>query len=170
MRNMIALRKLFQVFGRGTLKFLNPANRKVLAYLRCYRDEQILCVANLSRFAQPVDLELPDMEGMTPVEMLGYVQFPRIERQPYRLTLSPYAFFWLELHGQAESVANVETEMSIMVVDSWRSCWRGLGEIVWRPSSYRSICPGSAGLARRRGASKRRALWTGPVFPAPKLF
>jgi maltose alpha-D-glucosyltransferase/alpha-amylase len=127
MRNMIALRKLFQVFGRGTLKFLNPANRKVLAYLRCYRDEQILCVANLSRFAQPVDLELPELEGMTPVEMLGYVQFPRIERQPYRLTLGPYGFLWLEVHGQAESVTNAETQSSPIVADSWEILLEGAG-------------------------------------------
>ena len=102
MRNMIALRKLFQVFGRGTMEFLNPPNRKVLAYLRRYEDQQILCVANLSRFAQPVDLELAELTGMTPVEMLGYVQFPKIEKQPYRLTLAPYGVLWLELHGQPE--------------------------------------------------------------------
>ena len=76
MRNMIALRKLFRVFGRGTIEFLNPANRKVLAYLRTYEGEQVLCVANLSRFAQPVDLDLSKLEGMIPVEMLGYVEFP----------------------------------------------------------------------------------------------
>src|SRR5262252_8839594 len=102
MRNMIALRKLFQVFGRGTMEFLNPANRKVLAYLRRYDNQQILCVANLSRFAQPVDLELAELAGMTPVEMLGYVQFPTIDKQPYRLTLGPYDVLWLELHGQPE--------------------------------------------------------------------
>ncbi len=102
MRNMIALRKLFRVFGRGTLEFLQPANRKILAYLRRYDGEQILCVANLSRFAQPVDLDLAALEGMIPVEMLGYVEFPRITKQPYRLTLAPYGFLWLELHESAE--------------------------------------------------------------------
>ena len=108
MRNMIALRKLFRVFGRGTLEFLQPSNRKILAYLRKYSAEQVLCVANLSRFAQPVDLELPALEGMIPVEMLGYVEFPRITRQPYRLTLGPYGFLWLELH-EAPKPALVET-------------------------------------------------------------
>lgn len=117
-RNMIALRKLFQVFGRGTLEFLNPENRKVLAYIRHYDPtsrsredtatgaarnvtspgtETILCVANLSRFAQPVSLNLSEFSGMTPVEMLGYVPFPAITDQPYPLTLAPYTFFWLEL-------------------------------------------------------------------------
>ena len=97
MRNMIALRKLFQVFGRGTLKFLPAANRKVLAYVRQNGNEQVLCLANLSRFAQPVQLDLSEFEGMTPVEMLGYVEFPVITKQPYPLTIGPYGFIWLEI-------------------------------------------------------------------------
>src|ERR1019366_7118201 len=104
MRNMIALRKLFRVFGRGTLDFLDPENRKVLAYIRKYQGEQVLCVANLSRFSQPVELDLSRLAGMTPVEMLGYTEFPRIGREPYRLTLSPYDFYWFELQGQLEPV------------------------------------------------------------------
>jgi len=101
-RNMIALRKLFQVFGRGTLTFLNPANRKVLAYLRNLdrgdgSSETVLCVANLSRFAQPASLDLSGYAGMEPVEMLGYVPFPTITDAPYALALAPYSFLWLEL-------------------------------------------------------------------------
>ncbi len=102
-RNMIALRKLFRVFGRGTLEFLDPANRKILAYIRRLKDEgdgqseTVLCVANLSRFAQPVSLDLAQFDGMVPVEMLGYVPFPPIDRTPYAITLAPYSFFWLEL-------------------------------------------------------------------------
>jgi maltose alpha-D-glucosyltransferase/alpha-amylase len=99
MRNMIALRKLFRVFGRGTLEFLSPANRKILAYIRCYEGDQVLCVANLSRFSQPVELDLAHLTGMTPVEMLGYTEFPRIGPEPYRLALGPYGFFWFELQG-----------------------------------------------------------------------
>ena len=101
-RNMIALRKLFQVFGRGTLTFLNPSNRKILAYLRDLdrgdgTHETILCVANLSRFAQPVSLDLSAFRGMEPVEMLGYVSFPTITDEPYSLSIAPYSFIWLEL-------------------------------------------------------------------------
>ena len=99
MRNMIGLRKLFQVFGRGTLEFLAPENRKVLAYLRKFASDQILCVANLSRFSQPVELDLSALAGMRPVEMLGFTEFPTIGKAPYRLTLGPYAFFWFELQG-----------------------------------------------------------------------
>ncbi|MGD0890510.1 MAG: maltose alpha-D-glucosyltransferase [Terracidiphilus sp.] len=101
-RNMIALRKLFQVFGRGTLRFLNPENRKILAYLRDLdrgdgSHETVLCVANLSRFAQPVSLDLAEYAGFEPVEMLGYVPFPTITEAPYALSLAPYSFLWLEI-------------------------------------------------------------------------
>jgi maltose alpha-D-glucosyltransferase / alpha-amylase len=101
-RNMIALRKLFQVFGRGSLRFLNPENRKILAYLRDLdrgdgSHETVLCVANLSRFAQPVSLDLAEYKGSEPVEMLGYVPFPTITEAPYALSLAPYSFLWLEL-------------------------------------------------------------------------
>jgi len=106
-RNMIALRKLFQVFGRGTLHFLKPANRRILAYLRDLdrgdgSHETVLCVANLSRFAQPVSLDLADHQGAEPVEMLGYVPFPTITEAPYVLTLAPYSFLWLELQPPRE--------------------------------------------------------------------
>src|SRR6185437_14985130 len=96
MRNMIALRKLFKVFGRGTLRFLEPSNRRILAYLREYEGEQVLCVANLSRVWQPVQLDLAGLEGLIPVEMLGYVEFPAIGPGYYPLTLGPYDFLWLE--------------------------------------------------------------------------
>src|SRR5690606_2414805 len=104
MRNMIALRKLFKVFGRGTFEALHPANRKVLAYIRRYDGETVLCVANLSRFAQPVELDLSAFEGLRPIEMLGYVEFPTITRRPYPLTLGPYGFLWFELQPAPEAV------------------------------------------------------------------
>ena len=97
MRNMIRLRKLFKVFGRGTMEFLSPANRKVLAYLRRYREGVILCVANLSRTVQPAELDLSAFAGLTPVEMLGFTEFPTIGTLPYFLTLGPYGFYWFEL-------------------------------------------------------------------------
>jgi maltose alpha-D-glucosyltransferase/alpha-amylase len=102
-KHMIALRKLFKGFGRGSIEFLSPVNRKILAYIRSHDGEQILCVANLSRFAQPFELDLSAHAGRTPVEMLGYVEFPRIGRNPYPLTLGPYGFLWFELHGQTEA-------------------------------------------------------------------
>ncbi|RXS98070.1 maltose alpha-D-glucosyltransferase [Silvibacterium dinghuense] len=97
MRNMIALRKLFPVFGRGTLRFLGALNRKIMAYIRELDGVQILCVANLSHVWQPAELDLSGFEGMLPVEMLGYVEFPAVTSAPYRVTLGPYEFLWLEL-------------------------------------------------------------------------
>ena len=128
MRNMIALRKLFRVFGRGTIEFLNPPNRKILAYLREYDGEQVLCVANLSRFAQPVDLDLSKLEGMIPVEMLGYVEFPAVDHHPYRLTLAPYSFLWLELQRKTESAEPSEAFVEHAPLDlatGWRNLFEG---------------------------------------------
>src|SRR5580698_4493919 len=130
MRNMIALRKLFQVFGRGTLKFLEPENRKILAYLRESDGETVLCVANLSRFAQPVRLDLSGMEGLIPVEMLGYVEFPPIDKTPYALTLGPYGFLWLELQGVRHSKEPVkesvgDLELSVAGEDDWKGLFSG---------------------------------------------
>jgi len=96
-RNMVRLRKLFTVFGRGTIEFLAPANHKVLAYVRRYRDDVILCVANLSRTAQPAELDLSAFAGFTPVEMQGYTEFPVIGTTPYFLTVGQYGFYWFEL-------------------------------------------------------------------------
>ncbi len=109
-RNMIALRKIFQVFGRGSLEFFKPDNRKVLAYLRELDGERVVCVANLSRFAQPVTLDLSRFDGMTPVEMLGYVPFPKIDKTPYAITLGPYAFLWLELQAPAATRSEVSAQ------------------------------------------------------------
>jgi len=130
MRNMIALRKLFQVFGRGKLRFLPSENRKVLAYVRQDGNEQVLCLANLSRFAQPVQLDLSEFEGMMPVEMLGYVEFPVITKQPYPLTIGPYGFLWLELQPapdtSIDSVAESEPVVLQTIGDSvWESLLNG---------------------------------------------
>jgi maltose alpha-D-glucosyltransferase/alpha-amylase len=97
MKRLIALRKQFTVFGRGTLEFLPSANRKILTYVRRHEEESILCVANLSRTVQPVELNLAQFRGMTPVEMLGPTEFPRIGDLPYFLTLPGYNFYWFRL-------------------------------------------------------------------------
>jgi maltose alpha-D-glucosyltransferase/alpha-amylase len=97
MKNLIGLRKLFPAFGLGSLEFLDPVNRKVLAYVRRHGTDTILCVANLSRSVQPVELDLSSFAGFTPVEMLGYTDFPVVGQRPYFLTLGPYGFYWFEL-------------------------------------------------------------------------
>jgi maltose alpha-D-glucosyltransferase/alpha-amylase len=97
MKNLIGLRKLFPAFGLGSLELLHPANRKILAYVRRHGTDAILCVANLSRSVQPVELDLQAFRGVVPVEMLGYTDFPVIGPQPYFLTLGPYGFYCFEL-------------------------------------------------------------------------
>ncbi|HET6217037.1 MAG TPA: maltose alpha-D-glucosyltransferase [Acidobacteriaceae bacterium] len=155
MRNMIALRKLFQVFGRGTLAFLNPTNRKILAYIREYQNEKVLCVANLSRFAQPVELDLAAYAGMVPVEMLGYVEFPKIRSTAYPLTVGPYGFLWLELQPSPEPVpASAEEgdpELEIGGPTDWMSVLEGNGRRELEESILRRY------LARQRwfGAKSR---------------
>ena len=103
MRRLIALRKRYDAFGRGTIEFLLPENRKVLTFLRILGDERILVVANLSRYAQYVELDLSQFQGMTPVAMLGGVEFPRIGELPYLLTLGPHDFYWFSLEQQDET-------------------------------------------------------------------
>ena len=94
---MLAVRRRCRAFGRGTLRFLYPGNRKVLAYLRETRrghEETVLCVCNLSRTAQAVELDLAAFNGRVPVDMLGGSVFPPIGQLTYLLTLPPYGFFW----------------------------------------------------------------------------
>ena len=113
MKRLIGLRKQHQVFGRGTIEFLPAPNRKVLVYVRRHQDDTILCVANLSRTVQPVELDLAQFRGMIPVEMLGPTEFPRIGELPYFLTLSPYAFYWFRLQQAAPSItARVAPEIA----------------------------------------------------------
>jgi maltose alpha-D-glucosyltransferase/alpha-amylase len=96
-KHIIALRRRHRVFSRGTLEFLRPANRKILAFTRAYEGETVLVVANLARTVQPAELDLSAFNGRTPVEMVGATEFPRIGELPYFLTLGPYSFYWFVL-------------------------------------------------------------------------
>ncbi|MBU4611825.1 maltose alpha-D-glucosyltransferase [Achromobacter sp. GG226] len=96
-RRMLAIRRQHRVFGRGSLSFLFPGNRKILAYLRSFEDKTILCVANLSHATQAVELDLAAYDGRVPVELMGGTPFPNIGTLPYLLTLPPYGFYWFDL-------------------------------------------------------------------------
>jgi maltose alpha-D-glucosyltransferase/alpha-amylase len=101
-RRMLALRNKYSAFGRGSLKFLTPGNRKILAYLREYNGETILCVANLSRLPQAVELDLAHFAGRVPIELSGMSPFPPIGQLTYLLTLQPFGFFWFQLVAEAD--------------------------------------------------------------------
>jgi len=105
-RRLITVRQQYKAFGRGQFRLLYPGNRKVLAYLRTFEDggqeEIILCVANLSRSAQAVELDLKQWKARVPVEMLGRTVFPPIGDLTYLLTLPAYGFYWFVLAAEAE--------------------------------------------------------------------
>jgi maltose alpha-D-glucosyltransferase/alpha-amylase len=105
MRRILRVRAQYPAFGRGTLQFLHPENTRVLAYLRQHEGVTILCVANLSRFAQYVELDLSAFNGMVPVEMIGFVRFPPIGELPYLLTFAPHGFYWFVLTDGAQAGA-----------------------------------------------------------------
>ena len=96
-KRLIQRRKQFRAFGRGALEFLYPNNRKVLAFVRQLGEEQVLVIANLSRFAQFVELDLAGRQGFVPVEVYGRARFPAISESPYPLSLGPHAYYWFHL-------------------------------------------------------------------------
>jgi maltose alpha-D-glucosyltransferase / alpha-amylase len=100
MRRLLALRKGWRALGEGRVEFLAPQNRKVLAYVLRHGQETLLVVANLSRFPQPVELDLSAFKGRTPVELFGRTPFPTIGEQPFFLTPGPHGFYWFSLEPQ----------------------------------------------------------------------
>ena len=108
MRRLITLYKSRNAFGRGTIQFLHPDNRKIFACLRKYENETILVVANLSRFVQPVELDLASCQSLVPIELFGRTEFPQITDKPYFLTIGPHAFYWFSLEPKT-SVAEISS-------------------------------------------------------------
>jgi maltose alpha-D-glucosyltransferase / alpha-amylase len=129
-KRMLAVRKTSRAFGRGTRRFLRPGNRKILAYLREFGNDTVLCVANLSRSAQPVELNLSSFKGRVPVEMLGRTAFPPVGELPYLLTISAYGFYWFKLTTDAEApswheqIVSIEERPVLVLFDGWTSLFR----------------------------------------------
>jgi maltose alpha-D-glucosyltransferase / alpha-amylase len=147
-KKLISVRKSTLAFGRGTMTFIRPANRAVLAYVRQHKDEAILCVANLSRSAQATELDLSAFKERIPLEMLGRTRFPAIGELPYMITLAPYGFYWFQLQERAETefvAPSVVPEFETLVVPvgaTWVSLARTRGVF------ERDVMPGH--LARSR--------------------
>ncbi|HYH17868.1 MAG TPA: maltose alpha-D-glucosyltransferase [Azospirillum sp.] len=136
MKRLIAVRQQRKAFGRGTFRLLYPGNRKVLAYVREYQqdgaDEIILCVANLSRSAQAVELDLKEWKARVPVEMLGRTVFPPIGDLTYLLTLPAYGFYWFALAAEADVPRWHESPpepmpdlLTVVMRDGWHSVLSG---------------------------------------------
>jgi maltose alpha-D-glucosyltransferase/alpha-amylase len=101
MRRYLTIRRQWPVFGTGDFVLLNPANRAILAYTRSLDNITILCVHNLSKAPQPVELDLSRYNGRTPVELSGNTRFPPIGELPYLVTLAGYGFYWFTLESPA---------------------------------------------------------------------
>ena len=97
MKRMLEVRKQHEVFGIGSFEVVGLENPSVLAYVRTYEEDVVLCVCNLSKLSQPAELPLQKWEGALPIELMGRVPFPRIGELPYFITLPPYGFYWFEL-------------------------------------------------------------------------
>ena len=147
-KRLISVRKSTLAFGRGTMTFIRPANRAVLAYVRQYNDEVILCVANLSRSAQATQLDLSAWKDRIPMEMLGRSRFPAIGEQPYMITLAPYGFYWFQLQerGKSEPVSPREVPEFETLVVPLGSTWVTLART--RSVFEHDVLPGH--LARTR--------------------
>ncbi len=100
-RYMIHLRQGHPVFGRGSMQIIRAENRTIFAFTRSYEQETVLCIFNLSQFAQPVEMPLSDYLGKTPVEMAGGNPFPTIKKRPYQLALNPLGFYWFLLKDKS---------------------------------------------------------------------
>jgi maltose alpha-D-glucosyltransferase/alpha-amylase len=124
LKRLIAVRKARPAFGRGEQRFLYPSNRKVLAYLRTLGEETILCVFNLARAPQAVELDLSAFKGREPVELFGRSVFPPIGDLPYLLTLSGHGFYWFRLDVGSEpgpSARPLPELLTLVMVDGWSS-------------------------------------------------
>jgi len=119
-KRLIALRKRYVAFGRGSIEFLTPTNYRVLAFIRAYGDETVLVVANLSRFVQYVELDLSKWKGTRPVELMGHTEFPEIGDLPYLLTLGGHASYWFSLESPptGEEAAALAAQYSPPVIHS----------------------------------------------------
>jgi len=182
MRRMLAVRNSSQAFGRGDLSFLHPGNRKILAYLRTYGDEAILCVANLARSAQPVELDLAQFKGRVPVELLGRTAFPPVGELPYLMTLPAHGFYWFRLATDVpvpswhQELQPAEDRPVLVLFDGWTSLFRDhvvpwrIGLAVKTRNQYESdTLPrylatqrwyGGRGAALQRAKLLDHAIWT----------
>ncbi|MDZ7837816.1 MAG: alpha-glucosidase C-terminal domain-containing protein, partial [Actinomycetota bacterium] len=125
MKRIIAIRKKYKPLSRGAIKFLEPDNYKILAFLREYEGEIILAVFNMSRFSQSVELDLSSYENYTPVEIFGMSKFPKIEDK-YPLSLGPHTFYWFLLEKEKvkpeeKNIKNFKDRLPLInVYDKWK--------------------------------------------------
>jgi len=174
MRRLIALRKRFKAFSRGDIQFLHPENRKVLSFIRSHEDEIVLVVANLSRYVQYVELDLPLYSGRVPIEIFGRTRFPPIGEKPYFLSMGPHSFYWFALTPQGDNQEAVEVSSFVSklphlsVTERWETIFyekfrSALEEIL---PDYIKTRRWFGGKARRVKAAKLRDVLPVPDVPS----
>jgi maltose alpha-D-glucosyltransferase/alpha-amylase len=123
MKRALAQRKQSRALGSGSLEFVYPDNRRVLAFVRTHGSEHVLVVANLSRFAQSAEIDLSRFQGMSPQDVFGKADFPPITARPYFLSLGPHAFYWFSLqpHEAAQEALRAVSagEPPSIAIESW---------------------------------------------------
>jgi len=167
MKRILKQRKQSRALGRGTLEFLHPENRRVLAFIRAYENERILVVANLSRFAQCAELDLSKFQGLVANEVFGKSQFPPITEKPYILTLGPHAFYWFSLDAAESLTDTVQTtgELPTIAVDDFENVFSAPVR-----ATINGMLPGFL-RARRWFRGRKRVIRTVEIFdivPFPK--
>jgi maltose alpha-D-glucosyltransferase / alpha-amylase len=127
MRSIINVRHQNKAFGCGTIRFLQPANSKVLAFVREYQGETILIVANLSRHSQCVELDLSEFSGFRPKDLFSQNEFSLIKDSPYGLTLSRYGYYWLSLEKSREKQGLIDNQrlFDLSVTGKWTDVFKG---------------------------------------------
>ena len=119
MRRLLALRKRWRALGEGKCEFLQTDNRKILSYILRHQNETLLVVANLSRFTQPVSLDLSAFQQMAPIELFGRSEFPVINERPYFLSLGPHVFYWFSLEpkfARAEAQSSPDSPVRLPAI------------------------------------------------------
>jgi maltose alpha-D-glucosyltransferase/alpha-amylase len=109
-RRLVSVRNQYQAFGRGSIEFLPVPNRRTLIFVRHHEAETILVVCNLSRYAQPVEVDLRRWAGYVPIELWARAPFPAIGELPYFFTLGPHTFLWFRLVAADEVAAMTATD------------------------------------------------------------
>ena len=131
-KRLIALRRAHPVMATGLLEFLSPDNPKVLAFCRRSGDNIILVVANLSRYVQPVSLDLFKYAPCRPRELFGHTRFPAVEEEPYFLTLAPHGFYWFALEKEDSVEVSADEELPEIEINEDSARWfNGTGLRRW---------------------------------------
>ncbi|MEP7287035.1 MAG: maltose alpha-D-glucosyltransferase [Chloroflexota bacterium] len=131
-KRMIALRKRYSAFGRGSMEILNPENASIFAFVRRYQDQVILVVCNFSRFVQYVDLDLGKFKDATPVELFSGKAFPVISDSPYFFMFGPHNFYWFSLqpahHTDTSETPKDVTHPVLNVTGTWSNILSQAGQ------------------------------------------